>query len=957
MVLAFIISFYPGIVNSTSNLDDFKLDEIQNYETGWLTPGATELSSWSTNVSNPLSANDNEAAVTDIYMGWVRATNFGLNIPTDAYIDGIKVNVLFAPWIAGDYAVISTELMWDSKLEVTNTGNTAFSDEDEGSMGFYYNASFGSYYDPWGKLDWNSTDFTDANFAVTISLVEHNTGALVAVDQVRIKVFYSTGEKPTLEPGFHTSEWFKPTQTITDTWLKFSANPLGEAERDAVYADTTGTYVLGAGYVIDLPADARIMGIELNFLHATWNGNTGDFATIGFELLWNGRNNMTSTGYSDTVDDNYSGWNSNFKNATLGGAFDTWGRDSWALDDLSYFNFAVKITLTDIYPSISESVDAAWIRVYYMTGADPEPYYADQGTYETEWNKPLTTVVDGWNKMYDNPLGEAERDALFESDTEGYALGVRYQINLPANAKIDGVEVMILHATWNGNTGEYATLSVELARNGYTDVTASGITDTVDDNYSGWDSNFKNVTLGSPTELWGRTDWKPADFLDSNFAVKIAVTDIYPSISESVDIVWVKIYYSVLEDASIEVTGEANVITPNENLASLQLDWHTVFHMGDYPMNNHASGLIEINGASYSFTQDGLPFEIYNDTDTSIVYGVNLYDVSLKMFNLDMLVVGNHTFIFKANYTDGAGYTVYDSYTTYVYVYEALVDPWIDIGGAQIYEFFYGDNIIINVFGEVFDPSNLGYQATDAYCYLDNELIASTTWQNASVVSFDLTENIPNILMAYTVNIELVAGNGSYTVSKSLNVSVSVINVDIPITEPWIEFDYEITSIEMNYNESLTASGLAYVYDPSKLGYDASTVEVYINGELQFEDNWANDTLYTVNMVDIFPNVDAVYMVTIYLYATNGTHEISLSHTIEVTVNGISEPITSDTTSDTTTDTSSSSSTSSDTSDDTSTLDSDTTENTAPAAPTGLTNNIILSLFGVFTITVIKRRK
>ncbi|MCG3218016.1 MAG: hypothetical protein KAR35_03375, partial [Candidatus Heimdallarchaeota archaeon] len=144
-------------------------------------------------------------------------------------------------------------------------------------------------------------------------------------------------------------------------WYNFTSNPLGEADRNCAFYDNGAENSLVAvNYDFDLPVTAKIFGIEVKVLHAPWN--TGYYANLSIELFWNNRESVTSTGYFDYVDGSYHGFDATFKNVTLGASNDDWGR-SWAIDDFSNENFGVRLVCTDFIGS--ETVDIAWVKIYY----------------------------------------------------------------------------------------------------------------------------------------------------------------------------------------------------------------------------------------------------------------------------------------------------------------------------------------------------------------------------------------------------------------------------------------------------------------------------------------------------------------------------------------------------------------------------------------------------------------
>lgn len=179
--------------------------------------------------------------------------------------------------------------------------------------------------------------------------------------------------------------YFKPSSVIADNWtLPCISNcaflsldtltdqnlTLHDDDRETAYvhpADQGKNSLIAYNYSINLPSNANVTGIELQLLHAPWNGNVGYEGNLTAELLWNGRSAVTEVSKFDYLKINtageYSGWNANFKNVTMGSNNDTWGR-IWSPQEFSNDNFGVKLSYS-LVSGNDFAVDIAWIKLSY----------------------------------------------------------------------------------------------------------------------------------------------------------------------------------------------------------------------------------------------------------------------------------------------------------------------------------------------------------------------------------------------------------------------------------------------------------------------------------------------------------------------------------------------------------------------------------------------------------------
>ncbi len=118
---------------------------------------------------------------------YLKATNFGASIPTDATIDGILVEI--ERYADETYTVKDVEVKIvksDGSIGTENKANTAdwwlYSDDDSYK-------SYGGSDDLWSE-EWTAGDINDADFGVALSV--SNEGMFVGyVDHIRITVYYT----------------------------------------------------------------------------------------------------------------------------------------------------------------------------------------------------------------------------------------------------------------------------------------------------------------------------------------------------------------------------------------------------------------------------------------------------------------------------------------------------------------------------------------------------------------------------------------------------------------------------------------------------------------------------------------------------------------------------------------------------------------------------------------------
>jgi hypothetical protein len=149
--------------------------------------------SWS-NPSNAASSNDSYATVTTGVSGtthYLKATNFGFSIPSDATIQGISVSIERKGTGGGSNRTRDSVVKLvkaDGTLGTTNKADAANNWPSTDTVKIYGDAS-----DLWGDT-WSYADINDADFGVVLAAaIVVDTSVTSSVDHVTITVHYTQG--------------------------------------------------------------------------------------------------------------------------------------------------------------------------------------------------------------------------------------------------------------------------------------------------------------------------------------------------------------------------------------------------------------------------------------------------------------------------------------------------------------------------------------------------------------------------------------------------------------------------------------------------------------------------------------------------------------------------------------------------------------------------------------------
>ncbi len=169
----------------------------------------------------------------------------------------------------------------------------------------------------------------------------------------------------------------------------------------------------------------------------------------------------------------------------------------------------------------------------YTTAGDNTPsanlYGADVGLLAIELAdpsssgplNPSSSVSSGGTVSWATPSDANESDNVYTTHTVSttaanmpYLNTSGYGFNIPSNATIKGITVVVEKKYTGGSTGNVRDNTVQLMKAGSRVGSNLAVTGT------NWSSTDTNVTYGGNTNLWGTT-WTPAEINDSAFGVSV----------------------------------------------------------------------------------------------------------------------------------------------------------------------------------------------------------------------------------------------------------------------------------------------------------------------------------------------------------------------------------------------------------------------------------------------------
>ena len=201
---------------------------------------------WS-NTGNVFASDDSYASVTNIQSAtshYLKVTNFGFSIPTDATIDGILVE-----WERREPSGVTV----DNSVKIVKGGTITGTDKSVGAAWPSTDAfnSYGGSSDLWGTT-WTASDINSSDFGCVISCVRSGAESVQTafVDSVRITVYYTEASTDTNDE--RAAKVVGAISTTSERDAKVAGQSSDVSERDA---KTTGSEAAVSS------RDAKVVGV------------------------------------------------------------------------------------------------------------------------------------------------------------------------------------------------------------------------------------------------------------------------------------------------------------------------------------------------------------------------------------------------------------------------------------------------------------------------------------------------------------------------------------------------------------------------------------------------------------------------------------------------------------------------------------------------------------------------
>lgn len=352
---------------------------------------------------------------------------------------------------------------------------------------------------------------------------------------------------------------------------------------------------------------------------------------------------------------------------------------------------------------------------------------------DSGYKPPTDFTSTGWSnpsRAYtsNNSYAVADAPALIGSSTPDVIAYQDFDFNVPAGAKIDGIEIKV-----EGRTEALRQAKVSLSWDGGTSYTAgSGVKTT--NLPVGWSSSADATRyLGSATDKWNRSAWTVDELSNSNFRLKLEATYTIAATKLNLDLVEAIVYY-----------------TPN----------------------TAPTAPVLVSPTDTAYTTDSTPsFEWNASTDAdndTISYGIEIS--SFSDFSSYALTGGTFgtAFVPASLLADGTYYwrvRAVDNYSNYTY--SSVYSFTVDTNAPEITNFTASPSSFSPAIG---DTTNISYTTSDN---LAGDVYASVGIYDAAGVTL-LKELVSNVLPEVQGNHNVNWDGEGYTNDGEYKVKVQV---------------------------------------------------------------------------------------------------------------------------------------------------------------------------------------
>ena len=199
---------YQGPLSPTNTNNNTSIGTLE-----WLNTDNVKISD-----NNYSTVSFNNTDGTTLTSNYLVSSNFGFSIPTEAIINGIKIEI--EANISSDYWVLDyIRIIKNDIIGSNNKTSPTISISDS-------YVSIGGEYDLWGET-WTASDINNTSFGVAVATFLDSIGYYtVSIDNIRITVYYSELGSPSVSPSSSLSPSTSPSLSPSSSTSPSASSPV-----------------------------------------------------------------------------------------------------------------------------------------------------------------------------------------------------------------------------------------------------------------------------------------------------------------------------------------------------------------------------------------------------------------------------------------------------------------------------------------------------------------------------------------------------------------------------------------------------------------------------------------------------------------------------------------------------------------------------------------------------------